>query len=128
MHKLISAMLLILLGTLIMISLLYFQGIPSPTPGEYYYSLQLRQNFTWIAIVIYSITGFIVGYFLELNCFLIGLCLISIFPITSMIEATIYRGSHNLIPFEFAVFFAYGLPAIIAAFVGKKVYQKLNND
>jgi Na+-driven multidrug efflux pump len=45
-----------------------------------------------------------------------------------MIEATIYRGSHNLIPFEFAIFFAYGLPAIIAEFVGKKVYQKLNND
>ena len=127
MYKLISAILLILFGSLIMISLLYFQGIPTPPPGEYHYSMLLRQNFTLAAIVIYSIAGFILGYFLELNCFLIGLSLISIFPITSMVEATIYRGSHNLIPFEFAVFFAYGLPATIAAFIGKKINTTLNN-
>ena len=128
MHKLIAALLLILFGILIITSLIYFQGISVPPPGEYHYSTLIRLNFSRLAIIIYSITGFTIGYFFQLNCFLVGLSLIGIFPITSIIESTIYPGSHNLIPFEFAVFFAYGIPAIITAFIGKRVYLKLNNE
>ncbi|MEY2901552.1 MAG: hypothetical protein RLY89_658, partial [Bacteroidota bacterium] len=34
-------------------------------------------------------------------------------------EATIYRGSHNLIPVEFLVFILYALPSLIGAYLGK---------
>ena len=110
-----------------MLILQYFQNIPTPPSGEYYYSKLLRLNFTWIAILLYSIAGFTIGYLFQINCFQVGLSLIGIFPITSIIESIIYPGSHNLIPFEFAVFFVYGLPAIIAAFIGINIYKKLNN-
>ena len=103
-----------------------FQHIPAPPTGEYYYSKLLRLNFTWIAVLLYSITGFAIGYFLQINYFLVGLCLTGIFPITSIIESIIYPGSHNLIPFEFAVFFVYSLPSIIAALAGKWLHKICN--
>ena len=128
MKIIITSFSLILLGTLILFLLISIQGIAVPTTGEYHYSQLLRMNFTWIAIVTYTITGFTVGYFFQLNCFLIGLSLIGIFPITSLIESTIYPGSHNLIPFEFFVFFIYSLPATIAAFAGRWLYQNTNKS
>ena len=122
--KILASFFLILLGALIMFILQYFQNTPAPPSGEYYYSKLLRLNFTCIAILLYTITGFTIGYYFQLNCFIVGISLIGIFPITSIIESTIYPGSHNLIPFEFAVFFVYGLPAIIAAFAGKWLFEK----
>lgn len=124
MNKLVSSLLVALLGTLIICIMIYMQGLPTPPIGEYHYSILLRTNFTWIAILFYTIAGFTIGYYYQLNCFLTGISLIGIFPITSIIESTIYPGSHNLIPFEFAVFFVYGLPSTLAAFVGRWLHKK----
>lgn len=93
--------------------------------GEYHYSQLLRSNYlTFPAIMLFVITGFLVGYFWQLNPWFTGLSLYFVFPMVSLIEATIYKGSHNLIPFEFVIFFGFSLPAIIAAYLGKFVYQK----
>ena len=124
--KILASFFLILLGALIMFILQYFQNTHAPPSGEYYYSKLLRLNFTCIAILLYTITGFTIGYFFQINYFLVGLCLTGIFPITSIIESTIYPGSHNLIPFEFAVFFVYSLPSTFAALTGKWLHKKYN--
>ena len=126
MNKLVASLLLVLLGTLIMCLMICMQRLPSPPIGEYHYSILLRSNFTWKAILLYTIAGFTIGYYFQSNCFLVGICLIGIFPITSIIESTIYPGSHNLIPFEFAVFFVYSLPSTFAALAGKWLHKKYN--
>lgn len=119
MSKLVSSLLIILLGALIMSALIFLQGKPIPEPGEYKYSLMLRSNFTWVAILVQVIAGFLLGYWLTYNPFFIGICLLFIFPFTAILESIYYRGSHNLIPFEFVVYFLYSLPATSAAFLGK---------
>jgi hypothetical protein len=123
--KLISSLLIILLGVFIMAALIFLQGKPVPAPGEYHYSYMLRGNFTWIAILIHVIAGFALGYRFQFNPFRVGICLIGIFPLTAVIEATYYKGSHNLIPFEFLMHFLYALPAVGAAFAGTGLFKRL---
>ena len=127
MRKIIPTLLMIILGAAIMFVLSLLQGKPNPPAGEYHYSNILRENHTWIAITVQSIVGLALGYFYRFNPFRIGLSLIAIFPITALIEATIYRGSHNLIPFELIIHFGYGLPAVAAGFAGKLLSKKLRN-
>lgn len=124
MSRLTTLLLIGLLGALIMAALILMQGIPSPAPGEYKYSQMLRNNFTWIALVAHLLAGFVLGYRYQVNPLLVGICLISIFPITAILESTYYRGSHNLIPFEFIVYFIYSLPAASAAFIGKWLNER----
>ena len=95
------------------------QPIPNPVAGEYFFSTILRDHYSLLTIVLYCIIGFLVGYFFRLNPWISGLCLLLIFPLTSVIEAAVYPGSHNLIPFEFIVFFVWALPSIAAVYVGK---------
>ena len=102
-----------------MAALIFLQGKPIPEPGEYKYSLMLRTNFTWIALLVQVISGFILGYRHNLNPFLVGVSLISVFPLTAIMESIYYRGSHNWIPVEFVIYFLYSLPATSAAFIGK---------
>jgi hypothetical protein len=127
MQKIIPTLLMIILGAAIMFVLSLLQGKPNPPEGEYHYSNILRENHTWISITVQSIAGLALGYFYRFNPFLIGICLIAIFPITALIEATIYRGSHNLIPFELIIHFVYGLPAVAAGFAGKLLSKKLRD-
>lgn len=110
---------LVIIGLLIILLCSLFQDVPAPTRGEYYYSTFLRHNYTLLARALFIITGFVAGYVYKLNPWLVGICLILIFPITSIIEGTIYPGSHNLIPIEFAFHLWSALPSIIAAFVGR---------
>lgn len=120
---------LLLLGTIGFLLLLLcntVQHTPSPAPGEYHYSNLLRNNFKLLAIILFTATGLATGYFFRLNAWLTGFGLILIFPLTAIIEGTVYKGSHNLIPFEMVIFAVYALPAIAAAFAGKLLAQKIN--
>src|SRR4051812_10780460 len=78
--------------------------------GEYHYSTILRSNYGVFANVLFGAAGFFAGYLFGKNPWLIGICLWLVYPITALIEATVYRGSHNLIPFELAMFFLMSLP------------------
>jgi hypothetical protein len=90
-----------------------------PQPGEYYYSNFLRNNYSYISGSLLFLTGLISGYYFKSNPWVTGISLIAIFPITAIYEATIYRGSHNLIPLELAVHFLFALPAVIGAYLGR---------
>ena len=122
--KLISTLLIVLLGAMIMVALIYLQGKPFPDPGEYHYSRLLRNNFTGMAVGFYVVAAFALGIRFRYNPFRVGISLIGIFPITAVVEATYYRGSHNLIPFEFFIYFLYALPAVMAAFAGNWLFKR----
>ena len=110
---------LVILGTLILMACSLIQPTEAPKAGEYYYSSFFRNNYTILSNIFLVIVAFAIGYFTALNPLLAGLCLLLAFPITSIIEATVFRGSHNLIPFEFVMHIIMALPTILAAYIGR---------
>jgi len=128
MAKGLKYVMLIIVGVvLIILSNLLFgpRVIVKTKPGdEYYFSSLLNSNYRYATTILFFIGGLVVGYFWRLSPWLTGVCLIAIFPLTSVAEGTIYKGSHNLIPFEFIIYFVFALPAIIGVYVGKFVLSK----
>ena len=123
-NKRMSPLLMALVaGACIMAITLMVQHRPEPPAGEYHWSTLLRNNFGWLAITLQMIVAFVLGYYFRANAILTGICLIASLPVVAIWEATVYRGSHNLIPFEFAMYLAYALPAMAATFAGSKVSQ-----
>lgn len=118
---------LILIGVLIILLCSLIQHVPVPIKGEYYYSSFLRNNYTLLSNICFFITGFLGGYYYKLNPWYSGICLFLIFPSISIIEAVVYKGSHNLIPFEFVFHFLMALPTVIAVYLGGFVNRKIGN-
>jgi hypothetical protein len=117
--KLIPYFFLVFVGFLLILLVSIILETPSTPKGEYHYSSFLSNNYGITAGILYFIAGLAVGYLMELKPWLVGICLILIFPLTSLYEGTIYRGSHNLIPFEFLLFLLYSLPSMVGAYLGK---------
>lgn len=117
--KLIQYLFLVFIGFLLILLVSIILETPATPAGEYHYSSFLRNNYGITAGILYLIAGLAVGYLMELKPWLAGFCLILIFPITALYEATVYRGSHNLIPVEFLVFILYALPSLVGAYLGK---------
>jgi hypothetical protein len=94
-------------------------------PGdEYYFSKFLLINYSYLTTILFFIAGASIGYSWRLNPWLSGLFLIAIFPLISVVESIIYKGSHNLIPFEFIIHFLFALPAVIGVYVGRFIASK----
>lgn len=115
---------IVIIGALIIPACSLLQTVPPPRQGEYYYSMFLRNNLTLFASIMLVLAGFIAGYYTTLHPLLIGLLLFLIFPITILIEGTIHRGSHNLLPFELLAVFLLSLPSAMAAFLGRFVCKQ----
>jgi hypothetical protein len=86
--------------------------------------MYLMSNYGLLTTFLFFIAGIVIGYFWGLNPWLSGLFLIAIFPLTSVVEATVYKGSHNLIPFEFLMHFVFALPAIIGVYAGRFILSR----
>jgi hypothetical protein len=95
-----------------------FHANPAPPNGEYFLSEWLRNNFTWPIRIIFCMAGFAIGFFTRLNPFLAGISLSLFFPLIIVYEATVYRGSHNLIPAEILMYMVWSIPAIAGAYAG----------
>jgi hypothetical protein len=103
----------------------FFQQTQPAPKGEYHFSMFLRNNLTVLAWIVYAIAGFAGGYFLRtIHPVWIGVLLFLIFPLVSIIEGIVYRGSHNLLPAEFIMHFVYSLPSALAAFAGRLLSRK----
>jgi hypothetical protein len=119
---------LALMGVAILLFCSLFQKMEIPFQGEYAYSSFLKYHLTLPAWVLFCIAGVAIGYFSNLNPWYAGLSLFFVFPLTSMVEATVYRGSHNLIPFEFGMYFLYALPSIAAVYVGRFIFTQISQS
>ncbi|WP_162126109.1 hypothetical protein [Flavobacterium phycosphaerae] len=117
---------LIPVGFLIIYASSLLHHVTPPDAGEYYYTNWLRNNYTFLTAGLFLLAGLAAGYYFKLNPWGIGLCLVLLFPIASFYEMTVYRGSHNLIPFELIIHFLMALPAIAGAFLGKLLNKKRN--
>ncbi|HLO79536.1 MAG TPA: hypothetical protein VK166_01180 [Chitinophagaceae bacterium] len=125
MIRLAKFILLIFAGLLIILLSSRIQHVPPPQAGEYYYSGFLRNNYTVLTACIFLIAGLLIGYYLKWNPWLSGISLISIFPITAFYEATVYRGSHNMIPFELVIYLLWSAPAIAGIYLGRFISDKV---
>ena len=114
------------LGLLIVFVSSLFQKVVIPIEQRDF-SHFLNYNFTKVAGCIFLIIGLLIGYFSRLNPWYVGLSLFSIFPLTSLAESIINKGSHNLIPFEFIMYFIYSLPTIFAVYIGKFILGQVGN-
>ncbi|RZJ31629.1 MAG: hypothetical protein EOO48_01545 [Flavobacterium sp.] len=123
--KILKYGMLTIIGFLIIIIGSRIQQTGSTKTGEYYYSSFLNNNYTVFTGSLFCVAGILTGYFFKLNPWLAGLALILIFPLVSFYEATVYRGSHNLIPFELVMYFLYSLPAIVGAYLGKIIANRV---
>jgi hypothetical protein len=70
----------------------------------------------------------VAGCVFRLNPWLTGLSLILVFPLTALTEGTVYRGSHNLIPFELGMHFLFALPAIVCAYIGGYIASRKQKE
>jgi hypothetical protein len=113
------------LGLLILLLCNLFLSLPTSKFPEYHYSNLFRDNYTHLGVALFFITGFLAGYFYKLSPLIGGLSLCLVFPITAVIEAIIYPGSHNLIPFEFAIHFVFALPPVLAIAIGRFAYKQV---
>ncbi len=118
---------LVIIGLMIILLCSLIQNVPPPGKGEYYYSSFLRKNFTLLSNVLFLVTGLVVGYLSKLNPWYSGICLFLVFPVTSIIEATVYKGSHNLIPFELIIYFLMAIPTVIAVYIGRFIRRKVES-
>jgi hypothetical protein len=123
--KTIKYFLLTLIGLGIIVCCSLFQHIAT-VPGEYHYSHFLMKNYLTIpTATIFFLVSIAIGYYWRLNPWLSGFCLFFILPLTSIIEGSVYRGSHNLIPFEFIIFFIFSLPAVIGVYIGRISFKQI---
>lgn len=104
-----SYILFVVLGLGLILLASNLQSVPPPQPGEYHYPSFLRFNFTWITASLFAVVGGAIDFLFRPNPWLAGVSLVFIYPLTALYEATVYRGSHNLIPFELIIHFPYPL-------------------
>lgn len=105
-------------GAAILFLLSFVQNGPPPQKGEYFLSSFFRNEVSWLALVIFAIVAFAACYTLQWNAWITGFGLIAVLPILAIVESTIYRGSHNLIPFEMMLYAYFALPGLAAALLG----------
>jgi len=124
-RRIFTDLLLVVVGVSIIFISSLLQHIKIPKEQEYLFSSFLNYNFTKPVGVVFFITALLIGCLFKLNPWEVALCLFVVFPITSIVEGAFYPDSHNLIPFEFAMYFIYALPSIIAVYIGKFISKQL---
>lgn len=116
--------LLPLIGVSILAVVFMLTKHPHPDKGEYFYSRSLSESLTLPAKAAFIIVAFLVTYYLRLHPLLVGVLLFLAFPLTSVVEGVMYKGSHNLLPFEFIMHFIFAIPAIVAAYIGRFLSER----
>jgi phosphate/sulfate permease len=102
-----------------------------PESGEYFWSTLAAQNYVGWTCVLVSISALLIAYKMGGNPVAIGFGTVAIFPIITLVEATVYRGSHNLLPFELGMYVIFGLFPIVGALLGsfiRRYYRAARQD
>ncbi len=123
-HWLLYLLLVITGAVLLLLYTICFTSNQRIPGTEYYYSGMLNDGFNIYTGILLFLVGTITGYFSKANSWGTGISLILSLPVVALIEASVYRGSHNLIPFELLVYFAYALPGVFGSFVGKRLRSR----
>lgn len=86
------------------------------------YSYKNVEFFPTMALL--AMSGIIIGFLTKRLCVFLGMSSILVFPSVAIYEMVRDPTSHNLWPFEFVIYFAFSIPAIVGACVGKKIAER----
>lgn len=114
----------IFFSLLILVLAYFIENKPNPPKGEYFWSHLIRDSLTLYVRIVFALFGFLACYYLRLKPWKTAFSIFAIFPIVSFVEGTIYRGSHNLIPFELVTFFLWSLPTVATGYLGQWLQKK----
>jgi hypothetical protein len=124
MRSTVLYLLLAIGGAAILLMVSYLSGAQPPAGWELNYMKPFYKGYNAATALLFMLTGILIGLRTRLSPWLTGIALISVLPILAFIESIVFRGSHNLIPFELAIYFIYALPAVIGVYVGRLMYNK----
>jgi hypothetical protein len=117
-HRLMQLAASTIAGALILFLLSFVQVGAPPEKGEYFLSSFFRNELSWLAVIPMALLAFAACYFWRWNAWITGFGFIAVLPILAIIEGTIYRGSHNLLPLELIYYAYFALPSLAAALFG----------
>lgn len=98
---------------------------PLPEPGEYFLTQLAWGQIGAVSITLAMAAAFAFGFFTKAHPLQVAGAMIAVFPLISIYEAMRFRGSHNLIPFEFAIFALGAIPLALAAWSGRMLVRRL---
>jgi hypothetical protein len=117
-------LLLAVIGAALIMMISFLTAAKPPAGWELYYSRIFYNGYNMMTAILFLLTGITVGLKTRLSPWLTGIALISVLPVLAIIESLVFRGSHNLIPFELIMYFLWSLPAIAGVYVGRLMYNK----
>jgi len=80
------------------------------------------------SVVFLVLAGFIPGTFGKAHPLLIGLATMALLPIMSLADIVVDQTSHNLLPFEWAIYGVLTVPGILGALLGRRLKRSLSTD
>jgi hypothetical protein len=92
-------------------------GPALPAKGEYFFTNLIKVNYTWSTAVVFAVAAAAISRLSDASPFIIAAGTVLVFPLATFYEASAYRGSHNLLPFEFIMWAVYALPALLGALI-----------
>lgn len=113
-----------LVGTVALASLWHLFGAASPKEADYVYTQYFTSCLGLGFAAAYFGLGFVLGWIVQ-RVAVVALGMILPLPIAFLIEVTLDRTSHNLIPFEILLVWlpAFSL-ALLGAYLGRTAEQK----
>ncbi|MBI5574446.1 MAG: hypothetical protein HY919_07845 [Elusimicrobia bacterium] len=85
------------------------------------------ENFSIITVCFLIISEMLICFLCPQKSIVIaGLSTMSFFPIFTIIEGSIFPGTHNLLPFELLFYLIATLPGMIGAVLGNFLYKKFS--
>ncbi len=125
MSNALKYLLLIACGFLFFFIISLFQLEVAVNAQEYYYSTLAKNSYTILSATLLVFIGMGIGYFSKLRPLLAGFCMVSVFPLISIGESILFRGSHNLIPFEFILYFFFSIPPVTGIYIGRFINKRV---
>lgn len=95
--------------------------------NEYVLNIVAIVNYSYKNVIFFPtatllfVFGVAVGFIVQRFCLLLGLSSILVFPCVALYEMLINPSSHNLWPIEFIIYAFFSIPAIVGAFIGKRI-------
>lgn len=117
---------MLLLWPLLLFLLSLVLTMETPTAGEYYISSFFGIAYKKAGFIVFFLAALFIGMFTNVRPVLAGLTVILFFGAISIYEGEKYKGSHNLIPFEFIIFAVYCLPVVVGVIAGNFIRKARN--
>lgn len=83
------------------------------------------EHLTWIPLAGLVVIGAAAGVFTRLPPALIALASVIAFPVAMLAELVADPTSHNLFPFEMAMYLAFAQPPFVAAMAGRWLHRRM---